>query len=93
MSEDNQVAPKQVQNTQFNEMSIITGILCLVFTPAAFVTGIIALKQIEKSKERGKGIAITGIVLGGIFLALVAIIFILFVVGVATTNVTSPSYY
>lgn len=93
MSEDNQVAPKQVQNTQFNEMSIITGILCLVFPFAALITGIIALKQVEKSGERGKGLAITGIVIGGIMVAIVAILFVLFIVGLASTNVTSPSYY
>lgn len=37
------------------------------------VCGIIALSQIRKTKERGKGLAIASLVLGGVFLVVVVI--------------------
>ena len=42
---------------------------------AGLVCGIIALSQIKKSKERGKGLAIASLILGGVFLltAIIAI--------------------
>lgn len=56
---------KQKKNAHFNILSIVA--FCLAFLPiwglAAPVLGIIALKQIKKTGERGKGLAITAIVL------------------------------
>lgn len=90
-------APTNTYSTQFNEMAIVTGVLCVVFTPAALITGIISLRQIKKSNERGRGIAITGVVLGGAIMALFALLLIFFIILAATGNLDSttstPSYY
>lgn len=76
---------KEVKNTNsnWNELAVITGILCLIFTPAALFTGISSLKQIKKSGERGSGIAILGIILGAltIFIILIMIVFLIFFAG------------
>ena len=45
-------------------------ILCGVFALASMILGIIALKQIKKSKEKGKGISIAMIVVGVILVIL-----------------------
>lgn len=67
----------------FNSMAItalVTGVISLVFglvSPLAIWFGIKALKQIEQTSERGKPLAIAGIVLGGIMLTLIVVLLVL----------------
>lgn len=54
--------------------SVLVGWCCslgLLLSPAAIITGIIALMQIKKDPQRngGRGMAIGGIVAGSVFLA------------------------
>jgi hypothetical protein len=46
----------------------IIPILCLITILAGFIMGIIAIKKIRHTKEKGKWLAITAIVIGGIFI-------------------------
>ena len=95
MAEDKDVT--KVDNSQFNEMAIVTGIMCVVFAPAALITGIISLRQIKRTNERGRGVAITGVVLGGAIMVFCILIFILIIIAAATGNLDSttstPIYY
>lgn len=52
------------------EMIKLGIVLCGVFALASMVLGIIALKQIKKSKESGKGISIACIIVGIILILL-----------------------
>jgi len=58
---------------QYNTLSILAIIFTFVFYPVGLVLGIIALSQIKKTHEKGRGLALTPIVIGFIFLALIAI--------------------
>lgn len=53
--------------------------LGLLLSPAALITGFIALSQIKKdpSKYTGKGLAIGGMVTGGVFLALYILVMLI----------------
>ena len=64
-------------------MAIVALVSALVFAPLGIVFGHIALSQIRRSDEDGKGLAIAGLVIGyiftGLFLLMIAFL-ILFVV-------------
>jgi drug/metabolite transporter (DMT)-like permease len=63
-------------------IALITGILC---APAGVVCGVIALTQISRTREGGKGLAIAGIVVGGLF----TLLFLLGVVGATISDTES----
>lgn len=73
---------KTKKNAQFNTLSIVA--FCIAFLPiwgiAGPVLGIIALTQIKRSGERGKGLAITAIILPIVALILFVGLIIGFVV-------------
>ena len=73
-----------------NMMAILALALCFVFPPAALVTGILARRQIQRTGEAGDGLALAGIIVGGIFTA-IFVLMILFMV-VAFSTATSYSY-
>ena len=60
-------------------VSLVTGILPLF--PVAVATGITALVQISRRQQRGRGLAIVGVVLGGFWTAIVTLIIVLGVNG------------
>lgn len=66
-----QYAPKPSVNG-LSITSLVVGIVCCV-PPLGLVLGLIALWQIKKRGERGKGMAITGIVLSSISTALLLV--------------------
>ena len=69
--------PQVTKTNTLSIVSLITGIIgfvcCFLWVGeiAALVTGIMAYQQIQRTGERGKGMAIAGIVLGALGLALV----------------------
>jgi peptidyl-prolyl cis-trans isomerase B (cyclophilin B) len=69
---------------QTNSMAIVALVSVLVFAPLGIVFGHIALSQIRRSDEDGKGLAIAGLVIGyiltGLFLLVIVFWLILFVV-------------
>jgi peptidyl-prolyl cis-trans isomerase B (cyclophilin B) len=69
---------------QTNSMAIVALVSALVFAPLGIVFGHIALSQIRRSDEDGKGLAIAGLVIGyvltGLFLLVIVFWLILFVV-------------
>lgn len=58
-------------------MSIIAAVLLVFFPPVSLILGIIALNQIKKTHEQGRGLAITSIVIGGIVIALFVLMLVI----------------
>ncbi|NDC48486.1 MAG: DUF4190 domain-containing protein [Micrococcales bacterium] len=58
--------------TKLNTLAVVSlaSAITLFGAPAAFVTGFLALAQIKQSQEKGRWMAITGIVLAGLAVAL-----------------------
>lgn len=52
--------------------------LSLVFIPAAFIMGLIAWKNRRYDHKRGKGLALSALILGGVFTTMVAISFLIY---------------
>ena len=65
---------------KYNTLCILAIIFSFVFYPVGLILGIIALSQIKKTKEKGRGLALTPIVIGFILLALIVIVIILAVI-------------
>lgn len=61
-----------------NTLAIIALILGFVFAPGGIVCGHIALSQIRRTGEGGRGLALAGLILGYVFTA----IFVLYIIGV-----------
>ncbi|MBS3095023.1 DUF4190 domain-containing protein [Candidatus Pacearchaeota archaeon] len=58
---------------KYNLFSILAIIFTFVFYPLGLIFGIIALSQIKKTGEKGRGLAIVPIVFGIVIIALVMI--------------------
>jgi len=67
-----------------NTMAILALVLAFVFAPAGLVLGIVARRQIRQTGEEGDGLALAGIIIGGIATAFFALAIILWVVAFAT---------
>lgn len=61
---------------KYNVLSILAFIFTFVFYPVGLILGIIALSQIKKTKERGRGLALTSVIIGFILLALIIIVIV-----------------
>jgi hypothetical protein len=69
-----------------NTMAILALVLAFVFAPAGLILGIIARKQIRQTGEEGSGLALAGIIVGGIATALFVLMFILMIVAFAAAS-------
>ena len=67
----------QQENQEYNTLSIVAFIFAFLFPPVGFILGIIALSQIKKTNEKGRGLAIAAIIIGAIFfLFLILMVFV-----------------
>ena len=69
-----------------NSLAILSLVLAFVFAPAGLVTGIIARRQIKRTHEDGDGLALAGIIVGGIataFFVLLIVVWLIAVVALA----------
>ncbi|RSX51791.1 hypothetical protein D2E25_1766 [Bifidobacterium goeldii] len=76
---------------RWNTLAIIGFVLCFFFVPAALIISIIALRQINRTHERGKGFAIASIVISAICIAIIVVAIIIGVVAVIWAINNDPS--
>jgi hypothetical protein len=74
-----------------NTMAILALVMAFVFAPAGLILGIVARRQIARTGEEGSGMALAGIIVGGIFTAIFALFLIFFVI--AFVGMASYSTY
>jgi hypothetical protein len=75
---------------QTNTMAILSLVLAFVFAPAGLVLGIMARKQIRQTGEDGDGLALAGMIVGGIATAFLALMIIFFIVALSTAGSFGP---
>jgi hypothetical protein len=61
-------------------------VLAFVFAPAGLVLGVVARRQIRQTGEQGDGLALAGIIVGGIVTALFVLGFVVLVVGLVAVG-------
>lgn len=65
-----------------NVLAVVSLILSILFAPAGIVTGHIALAQIRKSRDKGRGVALAGTIIGYIVTGFALLImFLIFFAG------------
>ena len=77
-----------------NTLAILALVLAFVFAPAGVICGIIAKKQIRESHEQGEGLALAGIIVGSLLVALgvlYVVFVIVFFVGLAASIPAHPA--
>lgn len=74
-----------------NTMAILALVLSFVFAPLGIVFGIIARKQIRETGEQGDGLALAGIIIGGVFTALFVAVILFWIIFVASVVSTIPA--
>jgi hypothetical protein len=69
-----------------NTMAILSLVMAFTFPPAGLILGIIARRQIRQTREDGDGLALAGIIVGGIATALFALMMIFMVVAFSAAS-------
>jgi hypothetical protein len=69
-----------------NTLAVLALALCFVFPPAALVPGVLARRQIRRTGEAGDGLALAGIIIGGITAVLCALGLVFWLVAVASIS-------
>ncbi|TFD80939.1 DUF4190 domain-containing protein [Cryobacterium fucosi] len=84
----------QAPADKYNVLAIVSLVSAFFISLVAIITGHIALSQIKRTGEKGRGLAIGGLVLGYLgVLAAIIVIIVWFVVIVAAVNDGSISGY
>ena len=63
-------------------MAILALVLAFVFAPAGLVLGIVARKQIKQTGEDGEGLALAGMIVGGIFTAIFLLVIVFWIIAI-----------
>jgi hypothetical protein len=66
-----------------NTMAILALVMAFVFAPAGLVLGVLARKQIARTGEDGDGLALAGIIVGGLVTSFFVLIFVFMIVAFA----------
>jgi hypothetical protein len=74
-----------------NTMAILALVLAFVFAPAGLILGIVARKQIRQTGEDGDGLALAGIIVGGIVTALFVFMIVLWIIAFSALSSTGFS--
>ena len=80
---------------KYNVLAIVSLVSAFFVSLAAIICGHIALNQIKKTGEKGRGLAIAGLVLGYAGLVIGAIVFIFFIlawIAAINSGYMSPTY-
>lgn len=76
-----------------NTLAIVALILGIVVPLGGIIVGPIALSQIKRTGENGRGLAIAGIVIGAILVGIYVIIWIIAAIVIASAGAVSYSTY
>jgi hypothetical protein len=66
-----------------NTMAILALVMAFVFAPAGLILGIVARRQIRRTGEDGDGLALAGIIVGGIVTAIFVFVIVLWIIAFA----------
>jgi ABC-type spermidine/putrescine transport system permease subunit II len=81
----------QLPQERFNTLSIVAFILAFVVSLGAVICGHIALSQIKRTGERGRGLAIWALVLGYLGI-LLGIVYAVVIIGLIANGAASGVY-
>jgi len=72
-----------------NTMAILALVLAFVFAPLGLILGVIARRQIKQTGEDGDGLALAGLIIGGVFTAIYVAGIVFFVIALVAFGTAS----
>jgi Domain of unknown function (DUF4190) len=69
-----------------NTMAILALVFAFLFAPAGLILGILARKEIRRTGENGDGLALAGIIVGGIFTGIFLLVIVFWVVALSALS-------
>ena len=69
-----------------NTLAVLSLVMAFVFAPAGLVLGIVARRQIRQTGEDGAGLALAGIIVGGIATALFVLVIVFWIIAFAALS-------
>jgi hypothetical protein len=76
-----------------NTVAIVALILGILIPIGGIIAGAIALNQIKRTGENGRGLAIAGIVIGAVYIAIVLIFVVITTIIAASAGAVTVSSY
>jgi hypothetical protein len=65
-------------------LAILALVFAFIIPPAGIVLGIVGLRQISRTGEGGRGLAVAGVAVGGVFTAIFVIYLVLIIIIIAS---------
>jgi hypothetical protein len=84
--------PYPEQKSGTNVLAILALVGAFVFPLAGVICGHIALSQVKRTGESGRGLAIAGLVIGYVYIAIIVLVIILAIVAGVIAASTGSSY-
>jgi hypothetical protein len=75
-----------------NTMAILALVMAFVFAPAGLILGIVARRQIKQTGEEGEGLALAGIIVGGLFTAIFVLLIVIWIIAIVSIS-SGGAYY
>lgn len=75
-----------------NTMAILALVLGIIIAPLGIVFGFIARSQIKQTGESGDGLALAGIIIGGIFTLLIVAYFVFIIIFISVMASSIPNF-
>jgi hypothetical protein len=75
-----------------NTMAILALVMAFVFAPAGLILGIVARRQIKQTGEEGDGLALAGIIVGGLFTAIFVLLMVIWIIAIVSIS-SGGAYY
>jgi hypothetical protein len=73
-------------------MAILALVMAFVFAPAGLILGIVARRQIKQTGEEGDGLALAGIIVGGLFTAIFVLLIVIWIIAIVSIS-SGGAYY
>lgn len=73
-----------------NTMAILSLVMAFIFAPAGLVLGIVARKQIARTGEEGDGLALAGIIVGGLITAFFVLMIVFMIIAFSAATSYAP---
>ncbi len=74
-----------------NTTAVLALVMAFVFAPAGLVLGLVARRQIRRTGEDGEGLALAGIVVGGVVTTIFVLLIVFWIIAVVALSTTGFS--
>jgi hypothetical protein len=75
-----------------NTVAILALVFAFVFAPAGLVLGIVARRQIARTREQGSGLALAGIIVGAVLTVIWVLVIVVWIIALAALSGSNGTF-